>query len=122
MAELSSDELFLVNDIGDRFEAIWQRGGCPRIEDFLATQRGPVRRALLKHLLCIELELLRNVGIEAYLEDYEHRFREDRSVVVLAFAEDLDSACEGPEDPIPRPRNGDADHGLGMTGRTTYDA
>jgi len=96
MAELSSDELFRVNDIGDRFEAAWRAGVRPRIEDFLASHQGRLRRALVKHLLGIELELLRRAGEHPGQASYERRFPDDRELVAAVFAEEEESDVEDP--------------------------
>jgi hypothetical protein len=96
MAQLSSDELYRVNDVGDRFEALWRGGTNPRIEDFLPNHRGRLRQALLKHLVGIELELMRRAGLHPRQQTYEQRFPEDREIVSAVFAEDQE---EGPEAP-----------------------
>jgi hypothetical protein len=88
MSELSSDELFRVNDIGDRFEAAWRRGLEPRIEEFLATHQGRVRQALVKHLIGIELELLRKSGKHPVQNSYERRFPEHVGLIADVFAEE----------------------------------
>lgn len=92
MSELSSDELFRINDIGDRFESSWKHGWRPRIEEFLADQEGRLRRDLLKHLIGIEVEILRESGEHPRQQAYELRFPGDRQVVAAVFAEEPDPA------------------------------
>jgi hypothetical protein len=87
MSGLSSDDLFRVNDIGERFERLWRRGERPRIEGFLQDHCEPLRRALLQHLIGIELELLRMNFEQPRREAYEERFPEDRAAVAAAFFE-----------------------------------
>ncbi len=88
MGELSSEELFRVNDIGERFEACWRHGQEPRIEEFLGMLPERLREALLQHLIGIELELLRKLRLVPFREDYERRFPEDRAAVAAAFSDD----------------------------------
>jgi hypothetical protein len=95
MAELSSDELFRVNDIGDRFEAAWRAGARPRIEEFVTTHQGRLRQAVVKHLVGIELELLRREGEHPSQASYERRFPADSDLVAAVFAEDQGPDVEG---------------------------
>jgi WD40 repeat protein len=58
----------------DRFEAEWGAGGCPRIEDFLAGEEGPVRDHLLRELVLVEVECRRARGEEPTADEYARRF------------------------------------------------
>jgi len=91
MGELSSDDLFRVNDLGERFESRWRLGQEPRIEEFLGMVPERLRDVLLQHLIGIELELLREGTHVPSRDNYERRFPEDRATIAGAFSEDPES-------------------------------
>ena len=58
-----------------RFEEAWQNGGRPAIEDFLP-EDGPIRLAVLKELVQVDVERRRQAGEFMRLDDYLQRFPE----------------------------------------------
>src|SRR5438067_7277308 len=70
----------------DAFETAWRDGQEPRIEDDLRGQPGPIRPALLRELLAIELELRVRFGEAPLLPDYLDRFPDDAELVHSVFA------------------------------------
>jgi serine/threonine protein kinase/Tfp pilus assembly protein PilF len=82
-----SEEVELVVD---RFEAAWQRGGPPQIDVYLPPA-GPVRRAVLRELIHIDLEYRLKAGeavrVEGYLERYPDLGRDAEDVLALIAAE-----------------------------------
>jgi eukaryotic-like serine/threonine-protein kinase len=45
-----------VDQVCDRFEAAWQAGQNPHIEEYLRSADGPARSVLLRQLLMLELD------------------------------------------------------------------
>ncbi|MGP0068029.1 MAG: tetratricopeptide repeat protein [Isosphaeraceae bacterium] len=70
----------------DRFEAAWRAGQGPRIEDVLAGAEAADRRALLRELLALEVELRRGRAERATPADYRERFPGHGDVIDAAFA------------------------------------
>ncbi len=55
MSHVKAGERTWIDDIADRFESDWKRGGDrPRIEDLLGGETGPRRTLLLQELLRVE--------------------------------------------------------------------
>ena len=73
----------------DRFEALWEGGAEPRIEEFLAACElpGSRRAALLCELLKIERELRQRRGEQPVTSEYLRRFSEHAGVVRAVFGE-----------------------------------
>ncbi len=69
----------------DRFEAAWQAGRRPRIEDYLGDLPEPERPALLRELLAIELECRRRCGEQPTPREYWARFPGDSDRINAAF-------------------------------------
>jgi WD40 repeat protein len=69
-----------------RFEAAWQAGQRPRIEDFLDAVAEAERPALLLELLHLELEYRRRCGEDVGADDYRMRFPRHAALVEKAFA------------------------------------
>jgi WD40 repeat protein/tRNA A-37 threonylcarbamoyl transferase component Bud32 len=69
-----------------RFEAAWQAGTRPRIEDYLASLPEPERAALLHELLAIELGYRLRHGERPSLEEYAPRFPDHLAGLQAAFA------------------------------------
>ncbi|MGC8643804.1 MAG: hypothetical protein ACP5XB_28420, partial [Isosphaeraceae bacterium] len=63
-----------INQIRETFEAAWNAGQQPRIEDYLSLADFDYRSALLHELLGREVELRRLAGDAPEAADYEHRF------------------------------------------------
>ena len=79
------DILLQIEQLCTEFEAGWNSGGRPRIEDFLA--RGPAARQeqLLRGLLEIELEMRTRAGQRPGLDEYCQRFPQHASQVESVF-------------------------------------
>jgi serine/threonine-protein kinase len=70
-----------------RFEAAWQAGQRPRIEDYLGQTREPTRSALLAELLRLDLEYRRRNGETPAEQEYASRLEgEPGEVLRQAFA------------------------------------
>jgi WD40 repeat protein/tRNA A-37 threonylcarbamoyl transferase component Bud32 len=65
----------LVDRVCDRFEAAWQGGERPRVEDFLGDEPEPARSALLRELIFLEAYYRRARGEDFEVEEYQARFR-----------------------------------------------
>jgi serine/threonine protein kinase len=63
-----------VDQVCDRFEAAWQAGQQPHIEDYVGQPPEPERTILLRELLKLEAAYRRRTGEEPCLEDYRQRF------------------------------------------------
>src|SRR5436305_615846 len=63
------------------FEAAWQAGQTPRIEDFLGVAEEPEREALLWELLRIEIDCRLQRGSVPAVEEYLGRFP-DRDMIL----------------------------------------
>jgi serine/threonine protein kinase/WD40 repeat protein len=74
------------DDAWDRFEAAWDRGERPRIEDYLVGFEAEERRALLAALLDSEIEHRRRRGEHPDPGEYRQRFPEEAAVIEAAFA------------------------------------
>jgi serine/threonine-protein kinase len=59
-----------------RFEAAWQAGQRPDLEAYLADAQEPLRSALLRELIALDIEYRRRAGESPSLEDYRDRFPE----------------------------------------------
>jgi serine/threonine protein kinase len=78
-----------VDEACDRFEAAWRAGHRPRIEEFLADAPEPERRALLRALLALKIELRSKSGDKPTPAEYEHRFPGHSELIKAVFAEAL---------------------------------
>jgi serine/threonine protein kinase/tetratricopeptide (TPR) repeat protein len=93
MSELSATNArllslrFKIDGVCQHFEAAWESGPPPRIEDYLAGVPGPERSVLLAELLARELAYLRRRGETPSREAYLARFPELLSVLDLLFGE-----------------------------------
>jgi serine/threonine-protein kinase len=63
-----------IDPVCDRFEAAWQTGSPPRIEDFLEGWQGADRLALLRELVLLDLHFRRAAGEGCRTDDYLPRF------------------------------------------------
>jgi serine/threonine-protein kinase len=63
-----------VDEVCDRFEAAWQAGPPPAIEDFLGEPVGPDRPALLRELVVLDAYYRRQRGEDCRVTDYTARF------------------------------------------------
>jgi WD40 repeat protein len=70
----------------DQFEAAWQSGQRPSIEDHLTEADEPDRPTLLRELLAVELVYRRLAGEQPTPEEYRIRFPADPEGVVTVFS------------------------------------
>jgi serine/threonine protein kinase/Tfp pilus assembly protein PilF len=81
---LSSLQALLVSDACERFAAAWRSAGPsgtpPRIEEHLGDTPEPVRLALLRHLILLDIGYRRQRGQSPTAEDYQSRFQHVSSV------------------------------------------
>jgi eukaryotic-like serine/threonine-protein kinase len=77
-----------VDEICDRFEAEFHAGARPAIEACLAGAADPVRSALFRALLALELELLGSSGARPEVNDYALRFPSYVTEIETVFADD----------------------------------
>src|SRR5262245_48996029 len=62
-----------IDEVCMRFEAAWQAGPMPRLEDFLGASEGTEREALLRALLRVELDYRLEGDDRPNTRDYEAR-------------------------------------------------
>src|SRR5262249_25132110 len=74
-----------VDDACLRFEAAWQTGTQPSIEEYLKDKVEPEYSVLLWQLLLLELEYRGRVGNPPVLEEYRNRFAGQEELVMAAF-------------------------------------
>jgi serine/threonine protein kinase/formylglycine-generating enzyme required for sulfatase activity len=70
-----------IDPICQQFEAAWQRGDRPRIEDFLDEARADDRSVLLAELLWIEIAFRQKAGEQPNAAEYLRRFPEHRPAI-----------------------------------------
>ncbi len=83
---LPLDVLNQIDGICNRFEAAWESGDRPRVEDYLGDVDEPYRPALLHDLLAVELDARRRRGERPEPHEYRDRFPGETTVVMAAFA------------------------------------
>src|SRR5438270_572024 len=76
-----------VDQACDAFEAAWQDGRRPRIEEYLREAPEPERAVFLKELLRVEFEYLTKQGDTLVREAYLLRFPEHAAVLDAALDE-----------------------------------
>jgi tetratricopeptide (TPR) repeat protein len=74
-----------VDEVCLRFEAAWQAGERPRIEDYLAGVEASERPVFLRELLLLDLEYRNNAGEQPPATEYHARFGEDAAVIDAVF-------------------------------------
>src|SRR5262245_28548086 len=84
-SELPLDVLDRIDRTCDRFEAAWDRGERPRVEDELGAVEPRYRAALLRDLVAAELAARRRRGERPRPRDYRDRFPGDLDAVDSAF-------------------------------------
>jgi serine/threonine protein kinase len=86
---LSADEspslLLRLEEACSRFEAAWQAGGRPRIEEYLSGAPELDRPAYLRELLLLELTYRRQYSESPVMDEYRQRFPEHPAVVQAIF-------------------------------------
>jgi serine/threonine-protein kinase len=85
LSKLPLDVLDRIDRACDRFEAGWERGERPRLEDHLAEVAAPYRLALLRDLLAAEIAARRRRGESPEPREYRDRLPGDASTVDSAF-------------------------------------
>src|SRR5262249_55378593 len=80
----------------DRFEAAWQSGRRPHIEDFLGPAPEPARAHLLRALLLLELTYRRRQGAAPLPDEYLGRFPGHAALVGAAFEEGTPATATHP--------------------------
>ncbi|MGP0065536.1 MAG: hypothetical protein ACLQGP_18270, partial [Isosphaeraceae bacterium] len=83
---LPLDALGRIDRTCDRFEAAWNAGGRPRIEDHLGEAIEEHRLALLGDLLAAELDARRRRGERPEPQEYRDRLPSDTAAIEAAFA------------------------------------
>src|SRR5438067_3591355 len=68
-----------VDELCGRFEAAWQRGEWPDLDEYLR-QAGPLRTAALLELVLVEAQLRRRDGERPRAEEYLRRYPELRDI------------------------------------------
>lgn len=87
----------------DRFEAQWQAGQQPKIEDFLSAssaQSAANSTALLRQLLLSEWQCFSAGGDKPDLLDYEGRFPDHKPLLRSAWAEHLEQVQDESSKPV----------------------
>jgi tetratricopeptide (TPR) repeat protein/tRNA A-37 threonylcarbamoyl transferase component Bud32 len=80
----------------DRFEAAWQAGERPRLEEFLPLLEEPERPALLGELLALELGHRRRLGEQPTAGEYRARLPAYASLIDAVFAPSTVLSSTGP--------------------------
>jgi serine/threonine-protein kinase len=100
---LSEEAVWRLEEACCRFEAAWQSGRRPRLGDFVAGAEGPLRSALLRELLRLEVHYRRRAGEEPSLADYQQAFPEAADLLPDEFAAPPPASRKGPPArPAPR--------------------
>jgi hypothetical protein len=79
-----------IDEVCDRFEAAWQLGTSPRIEDYSVEAGLAARPALPGELVALERELRRRRGGRPAVEEYLDRFSAHAGAVCAAFGAPTD--------------------------------
>ena len=82
---ISPSQLRRLDDAYVRFDAAWQAGQRPRIEDYLGGFSEADRTRLLRDLLAVELEFRRRRGEGPAPEEYQPRFPGQSGVIFEVF-------------------------------------
>jgi len=81
----SNAALARIDQVCDRFEAAWKRGERPCLEDQLSQVETEARADLLRELLLVEWEILRQRNQRVALDSYLTRFPTDQPLVNELF-------------------------------------
>ena len=98
-ASLSPSMINGMDDACDRFEAAWQAGLRPQIEDYLEETAGLERSVLWHELLVLELVYRRRQGEQPTPEEYRARFPARANLVGKALGEAGLSVRQDPQAP-----------------------
>src|SRR5262245_45333474 len=91
---LSEDAVWRLEEACCRFEQAWQADERPSLEDFVARSAGEERLALLRELVCLDVDYRRRAGESPSAEDYQTRFPAD-----VAALKDVFTSPIGPDGP-----------------------
>ena len=69
----------------DRFEGEWRAGARPDLAAYLAGPSGPVRAALVRELIAVDVAWRKRAGERPAAEDYLRPFPSDADAVLAAF-------------------------------------
>src|SRR6516164_6605626 len=83
-----------VDEVCNRFEAVWKAGERPLLEDYLKDVASPERSVLLLELLIIEI-LYRARNEYLTSAEFKQRFPEDSQVIRKAFEAVANSGASG---------------------------
>jgi Tfp pilus assembly protein PilF len=75
-----------IDEVCERFEAVWHTGPAPRLEDFLGAAQAWEREALLRELLRVEVDCRQRQGNVPAVDDYAQRFPDHESAIRKAVA------------------------------------
>ena len=100
--ELPLDVLDRIDRACDRFEATWDAGGRPQLEDYLGAVAAEYRTALLRDLLAAEIEVRRRHGEWPEPGEYRDRLPGDAATIDSAFAAGRDHPRVGRAEMAPR--------------------
>jgi len=81
LPKLSPDEARRIDQICDRYETARRAGQRPDVSDYLNGVAEPVRSALLRYLLQLDLEYQRQSGIKPQASDYATKFPNDTALI-----------------------------------------
>jgi serine/threonine protein kinase len=84
---LSPSLVRLVDEVCDRFEAAWQAGQRPQLEDFVRGTVTLVQSTLLQELLAMGLAYRRRSGEQPDAEEYRRRFPDHVETISAVFSE-----------------------------------
>ena len=93
-----------IDGVCDRFEAAWQSGGRPRIEEHLGSSAGEERSALLAELVALEIAYRQRHGESPGEEEYQARFPGHAQLIRSVF-EDASQVEPGTCEPAKRVRS-----------------
>jgi serine/threonine protein kinase len=92
-----------VEQVCQAFEAAWQAGGPPAIEDYLRGVPAASRASVLRELLRLDLAYRGRQDEKPTLEEYRRRFPEDADLLWSVFRETPTAADAPPPDPAAEP-------------------
>src|SRR5438128_2777181 len=82
---LSASQAKAVDRIVTAFEQVWQNGSEPRLESYLRETPKSVEAKVLKTLLRVELNQLRQRGRMLPVEEYQARFPNHRALIAAVY-------------------------------------
>ena len=92
----------------DRFESALKVGARPDVTEFLGNASEPLRSALLRQLLLLDLDYARHRGKSPRVEDYLTRFPDDTALIANVCREANEAPSHSLRDPADAPPAPDA--------------